>query len=369
MVSVPPLNPLPYSADLENPDADDPETRAEVVATICGIVDGAFERSGHARRAVHAKSHGLLVGEAEVLPDLPEPYRQGLFAKPATYPLVMRFSTLPCNIISDEVSLPRGLGLKIVGVEGERLPDFPDDVTQDFLLATGDAFPSPTADRYARALRLFAEATEKPEFLKRAVAGIAKAIAPALENFGVPAALFNALGAYPPKNVLNDAYFSQGALLFGRYVAKLSVAPVSPALKALGLVDLSTGPNALREAVAAFFAREGGEWELRAQLCVDAKAMPIEDPSAPWSEEKSPYVPVARLRAPPQPAWSEDRSRLIDDAYSFTPWRGLAAHRPLGSVMRARRSAYAASANRRAERNGLALREPRSAADLPSAAG
>jgi hypothetical protein len=44
---------------------------------------------------------------------------------------------------------------------------------------------------------------------------------------------------------------------------------------------------------------------------------------------------------------------------SFSPWHGLAAHQPLGSVMRARKETYRASAKFRGERNGCPMHEPR----------
>ena len=101
------------------------------------------------------------------------------------------------------------------------------------------------------------------------------------------------------------------------------------------------------------------------QLCTDLDKMPVEDASVEWPEQDSPYVAVARISVPPQQAWSEARSAAVDDGYSFSPWHGLAAHQPLGSVMRARKAAYQASAEFRAERNGRPLAEPTELDSLP----
>jgi hypothetical protein len=49
---------------------------------------------------------------------------------------------------------------------------------------------------------------------------------------------------------------------------------------------------------------------------------------------------------------------------SFSAWHALAAHRPLGGIMRARQAAYAAAARFRVDYNHRTLAEPRSAADL-----
>jgi hypothetical protein len=67
---------------------------------------------------------------------------------------------------------------------------------------------------------------------------------------------------------------------------------------------------------------------------------------------------VARLYVPAQTAWSPERSAAVDDGMSFSPWHCLAAHRPLGSIMRLRRRVYEASAAFRAEHAGRPIEEP-----------
>jgi len=49
----------------------------------------------------------------------------------------------------------------------------------------------------------------------------------------------------------------------------------------------------------------------------------------------------------------------------FNVWHGLAAHQPLGSVNRARRVAYAASAEFRATHNNRPLAEPATLSRCP----
>ena len=55
----------------------------------------------------------------------------------------------------------------------------------------------------------------------------------------------------------------------------------------------------------------------------------------------------------------------VDDALSFSPWHGLAAHQPLGGVNRVRRDTYDFSADFRGAFNGCPMHEPRVLADLP----
>jgi hypothetical protein len=87
--------------------------------------------------------------------------------------------------------------------------------------------------------------------------------------------------------------------------------------------------------------------------------MPIENAAVVWSEEMSPYRRIASITVKPQPAWSETRASAVNDGMSFTPWHGVAAHRPLGGVMRARKAAYEKGRMFRAERNGRVIQEPR----------
>ncbi len=92
--------------------------------------------------------------------------------------------------------------------------------------------------------------------------------------------------------------------------------------------------------------------------------MPIEDASVQWPEDESPYVTVARIRVAPQTSWNAQREKGIDDGMAFSPWHGVAAHRPLGGVMRARKMSYEMSSKFRGERNGCPMHEPRERVDL-----
>jgi catalase len=111
--------PVRYSPDVETPEADEAETNRQLTETLLKISEITFKDSGHAIRSVHAKAHGLLNAELMIADDLPPELAQGLFATPGRYPVLMRFSTIPGDILDDSVSVPRGLAIKIVGVEGE----------------------------------------------------------------------------------------------------------------------------------------------------------------------------------------------------------------------------------------------------------
>jgi hypothetical protein len=92
--------------------------------------------------------------------------------------------------------------------------------------------------------------------------------------------------------------------------------------------------------------------------------MPVEDASIVWDEAESPYITVATITAGAQDPWTIEKIAAIDEGLAFTPWHALAAHRPLGAVNRARKSAYDMSAKFRAEHSGRAITEPRRLEDV-----
>lgn len=354
--------PLRYQPTMEQREIAEDETGRELIATMRKISETTYKDGGHALRSVHAKSHGLLEGEIVILPDLPASLAQGIAAKSGRYPVVMRFSTTPGDILDDAVSVPRGLAVKIIGVDGARLAGSESDRTQDFVLADAPVFSAPNAKAFLGNLKLLAGTTDKAEGLKKVLSAALRGVEHALEAVGTQSPTVIALGGHPAHHVLGETYYSQVPLLWGDYVAKVAVAPVSPELKALVKepVSVSGAPNALREAVIEHFRHAGGTWELRVQLCTDLEKMPIENAKTVWPEDESPYVAVARIVAPPQEAWSDAKVRQLNEGLAFSPWHGLAAHRPLGSIMRARKAAYEMSSRFRAERNGVSVNEPES---------
>ena len=358
----PPSDPIRYSPGLETPEPGEAETQAGLIEQILRISEITYKDSGHALRGVHAKSHGIVMGELTVADGLPSVLAQGLFATPGRHAAILRFSTTPGDVLDDNVSTPRGLAIKLFGVEGPRLPGSEGATTQDFVLVNGKAFATPNAKAFLANLKLLAPTTDKAEGLKLALSAVLRGVEGLVEKAGGESGLLKSLGGHPETHVLGESFFSMAAMRYGDYVAKVGVRPVSPDLVALtgARVDLRDKPDGLREAVKAFFAFQGGEWEFVAQLCTDPDAMPIENAHKPWPEDQSPYLPVARLVVHPQDAWDLTRQPRIDDALSFSPWHGLAAHQPLGSIMRVRKAVYEASAGFRLTHNGCPLAEPAS---------
>jgi hypothetical protein len=355
------IHPLPFQSSFEQIPDDEAETSKELADTLHSILQTTFKDEGHANRSVHAKSHGLLHGRLTVLDGLPAELAQGAFAEPGTLPVVLRFSTNPGDILDDKVSTPRGLAVKIVGVQGDRLPGSEADETQDFVMQNAPAFTAPTPKAFLKTLKLLAKTTDKGPGMKKAFSAVLRGVESAVEALGSESPTLKSLGGHPTTHILGETFYSVVPILYGPYYAKLSVAPISSSLTALTDLKLDFGdnPDALRAAVNEYFSQQGGTWEVRIQLATDIEQMPIEDASVVWPEDLSPYVAVARIEVPAQPAWNDERAREIDDGLSFSPWHGLAAHRPLGGVMRVRKPSYEMSAGFRASHNGCPIHEPR----------
>jgi len=356
------IRPLPFDPSFEQIPDDEPETIRELGEAIRLISETTYTDSGHATRGVHAKGHGLLHGEIEIFSNLPPELAVGAFAKAAVLPVIMRFSTNPGDILDDNVSTPRGLAVKIIGVEGERLPGTEGQVTQDFVMQNATAFTAPTPKAFLKNLKLLAKTTDKAHNAKRVLSAVLRGAESVIEAVGGESGKIKSLGGHPETNLLGETYNTVVPLLYGPYYCKISVVPVSADLVALtdAKVDLSGKPDGLREAVNAFFATHAAEWDVCVQLATDSEKMPVEDASTIWAEDLSPPVAVARIRVAPQPAWTEGHSTSSEDGLAFSPWHGLAAHRPIGGVNRSRKPVYELSAEFRGTRNGCPMHEPRS---------
>ncbi len=358
--------PIRYTATLETPEPNEPGIDAEITETLHKISETTFAHGKHAIRSVHAKSHGLLHGRLHVLPGLPPELAEGLFATPADYPVVMRLSTTPGDILDDNVSTPRGLAIKVIAVPGARVAGSEGDATQDFVLVNGPAFGAPNGAGFLKSLKQLEPTTDKAEPLKKVVSKMARGAEAVVETFGGESATLLSMGGHPTTNILGETFYSQTPFLYGENIAKFGVFPVSPALTALtGAALANTGePNALRNVVVTYFLENSATWELRVQLCTNTATMPIEDASVIWPVEESPYVTVATITAPKQDPWTFEKIAALDEGMAFSPWHALAAHRPLGAVNRARKTAYEMSAKFRAENNHREIVEPRTFEDL-----
>ncbi len=288
-------------------------------------------RGGQAYRGLHAKGQAGLVAEFTVPVDLPEPFRQGLFARPATYTAYVRFSNGMGIRQSDRKPDVRGIAIKVVGVPGKKvIPGLENAPTQDFLAILTPKTPFRDADEFV----WFVLAAENRALLVPRMVG----------RFGLGRTLgilreFASGAGRPIVSLAANRYFSAVPIRYGPYAAKYSLAPHAT-VAADARPRLS--PDYLGEELAERLETGPLAWDFRIQLFVDERRTPIEDASRAWAEEDAPFTTVARLTLPPQRVGSERGRKLTAfvEQLSFDPWHALVEHRPLGNMMRARNAAY-----------------------------
>lgn len=334
-------SPLRYHPTYEVLEDSARQQREHLQYTLRRLSETSYRASSHIARSVHSQSHGLIYAEMAIYQDLPPNLAQGMFAAARQLPLVMRFSTVPGDILNDRRCTPRSLAIKILGVEGERLPGSEHAITQDFLFVNGASFLSCSVQRFLANLQRLAATDHTPEF-KQFLSQILHATASLTDAFSGHHGCVPLPAGCRETNILGETYFSQDPVLYGQFMAKIALVPIAGELLSLTNrpIDSTFASDGLKKSIVDFFKVHTAVWELRVQLCTDIHTMPIEDSSVIWSPDASPYIPVARITAKPQIAWSPYRSRVVDEGMTFSPWHGIQSHRPLGSVVQLRKMSY-----------------------------
>jgi hypothetical protein len=358
---------LPYRDDIETPEPNEQESIDGIIAGMTQETRTVEKRDGHAVRASHAKSTACVIGELVVADDLPPELAQGLFAKPGRFAVAVRFAQGPGEKLGDRVSTHRGMAIKVFGVDGERLAGH-DAPTQDFVLASGTTFPAGTAAGFLSQAKKIGATTPMPEGVKSAAASVARNINRVLNAIGAgPSQTLDFYG-HPFSHPLAETYFSQCPVRYGGHVAKLGAFPVAAEQRALAdwRLDPHQDEDGFRHAAVDYFDGDEAVFELRAQLWTDADAQPIEDTSVDWPVADSPYRTIATIRLPRQAAYGPDRVRYFDEVMTFRPAHSLAAHRPLGGVMRARMQVYQALSDVRHRDTGIPAANTARIEDIPA---
>ena len=264
-------------------------------------------------RFLHRKPLVSAMARFEVLPDLPPEARFGVFAQTGTRDALVRLSNGSFDIQANTVPDIHGFALRILGVAGPGALGGTTD-HQDFLLINHDRFNAIDSDAFVEVATLAAQ-------------GQASALWTLLRRHG----LGGLLGRLKDlRQTMGKHFAGYAAETFntvvphavGPYAAKLLIEPESAA------------PMTGRDPGADIVARLAAgpiRYLVKLQFYTDPQTTPIEDHRAVWS---APLQTVGRLTLL-APADTE--------AQQFDPWGGLAEHRPLGEIMRARKAAYRAS--------------------------
>ena len=223
--------PVRYSHDVETLRDDESETIEGLNKAFNTILNTVAQEDGHAVRSVHAKSHGILRGRLTVAQGLPPELAQGLFAHPGEHEVYMRLSTNAGDILPDAIGLPRGLAIKVLDAEGERLAGA-EGQAQDFIMVNGPVFQAKNAHAFLGSLKQLAATTNKGEGAKVALSQVLQGVNKALTAVGVESPKIQGLGGAPNVDPLGETYYSVTPFRYGDYIAKFSLVPISPDLAA-----------------------------------------------------------------------------------------------------------------------------------------
>jgi hypothetical protein len=305
--------------------ADEAARHAEAARAIVAMQKRKNERFG-AGRALHRK--GLVAAEAKLIvrPGLPVEAAHGLFAQPGEYLTWVRLSNGGVDVQSDRRPDIRGFAFRVFGIKGESALGGMTD-HQDFSLINQVAFAFPTSERF---FGLVLAAGTGPGALFRWL----------FKTFGFKGALaqIKKMGATfnkPFSGFATERFASVLPVTCGPHAVKWRLLP--PA----GLQPRAEARADWCADLAAHAAKGPLRYTLQMQFFVDERKTPIEDATVEWLEADSPFITVADLivQAP-----STDEAFITQvERGSFDPWQALAAHRPLGEVMRARKVVYYAS--------------------------
>jgi hypothetical protein len=355
---------LLYEPSVEQIQPGERETIQTIVDSIRKTNESSFAKWQRGIRQQHAKAHGFLKGELTVYDDLPEHLRQGMFAQARSYPIIVRLSSGLGDIRSDRVRVARGFAIKVLGVDGARLPPEDNSTNQDLLLVNHKNYFADAAS-YLPLQRQFESQPMKPDFVLRSVGWGARGFTSIFSFVGLTAPSIVRALADHGDNILGETFYSGAAIRFGDYIARLSMAPVSDSVRKLTGLPAHNEENEMHDFVVDFFRNNAAEYELCAQLGKDLQHTPVENADVEWLDEISPQQPLARITLPPQQADSRARRLYGDEILSFDPWRCLAAHQPLGSLMRLRREAYRASSVFRHDKDHKPVHEPQHIEEFP----
>ncbi|KAF2760028.1 heme-dependent catalase [Pseudovirgaria hyperparasitica] len=315
-----------------------------------------FNEHHHCLRGTHLKTQGCVMGKFYVNDNLPAHLAQGMFAKPGAYDVIMRYSSLTPKLVPDNIPAPRGIGMKIFGVEGEKIWG-EDKHTQDW---TMNNYPVLEL-RDPKTTNEIADSLERnwddlPTFAKECAAR------PDAELACLPARL-------PRQHMFAMPEYSQSAYRFGDYVAKFGVFPLGEEQKKWEdkLIGENEPINIISQGLRDFHMKHKVTYSFCAQLLQNLDDQPVDDIGIEWDANKYPFEQLGYLEFEPQDSWLPEFRVWWDDRITVNSWHGLKVHQPLGGTNRMRRVVYAESRKLRLRVNGHKdYIEPASVNEVPA---
>jgi catalase len=334
----------PVSATEQIPDGEAAMTQ-DVIQTAVRIVDQHRENTRFLRDA-HAKAHGCVKADVQVLPDLAQDLRRGVFSEPGKiWQATMRLSNGNAYPQFDSMRDARGMAIKLFDVPGKQLlNDQQGRSEQDFVMFSHPNFFVSNVAEYRQNVTAQADGKKIMAFF------------PGWDPRAWQVRhLFIALATLSPapSSPTRTTYFSVSPYKFGEANAKYRVIPDPDNCPAYSLPEQNRKlPNFLRNALNQQLStdRVSACFALQIQRQDANKYMPIEDTSIEWRESDAPFETVARIKVPAQD-FDTPALNLQCDNQSFNPWFGVEAHRPIGGINRLRKAVYEAVSDYRHSRN------------------
>ncbi|ESS71288.1 catalase [Methyloglobulus morosus KoM1] len=295
-------------------------------------------KNGAAHRDAHPKANGCVQAKFSVLHKLPEEVQVGIFKGFLDYPAWIRYSNGSGKVQDDSVGDARGMAIKLMGVKSS------ESGTQDFVMINHPVFFVRNAADYVD----FQKALSEDNIFKYFFPGL-NPFNFRLHELGIA----NDIRRKEVVNPLDTQYWSTTPYRNGDKAMKFSVRSCS----ATSTFRETSSPNFLRENMSKQLDQGDACFDFMVQLRKHPMKMPIEDPTVEWSEEDSPFIPVAKITIPRQKFDSPNQVSFCENL-SFTPWHTIPEHQPLGGINRVRKTVYDTVSRVRHELNVEPRREP-----------
>ncbi|RDV24603.1 catalase [Alteromonas aestuariivivens] len=290
---------------------------AQMSSLIKQVVQNRYP-TGTLRRFNQAKSLGCFDARFSVNENVPAKLRFGIFSHPANYPAWVRFANASTQ--DDEDKDLRGMSIRLSGVSGDVAWGQPG--YQDFVLNSHPVLFAATPEEFQEFIQAQLDDDMLWYFLNPA-------------HWDSLLILLNARGR--PASPFDIRYWSTTPYQLGpNQAVKYSVKPCSD-YRSEKPNDYTN--NYLRAAMQTHLENAAVCFDFMLQSQTNNRDMPIEDASAEWDEDESPFVPVARLTFGHQPFISTEALDICEQS-EFNPWQSLTEHKPLGRMNYVRKQIY-----------------------------
>ncbi len=295
-------------------------------------------KAGEIRRALHAKIQlGVSNAEFRILPNIPADLQVGFFLPGARYPAAVRLSNASGAVKPDFKADFRGAALRITTPHG----------SHDLLMTNAPASHA----RDARQFMVAARALSSPSKLS-----IPFKLLFGLGPFEMPRMLLNLVRGASRKvySLATETFWSRAPIRFGHYAVKYNITPAAGTVPVpeSKIPLLAKRDSFLREDLVERLLEGEIVYDFRIQRYVNASDTPIEDGALEWKEKNSPSETIAQLVIPRQDL-NGPKARSAEalvERLEFNPFNTTEEIRPLGSLNRARKVVYQASADHREKR-------------------